>query len=176
MPNPPIDSLASLLSPFQLPIKYCLRAKFRRQIIFSDDTYRFIADVHNRVQVFSIGAVLIMVYPKRFLSRNVKVLHTSRASSFRFSQKIDMTASKLDIPPINAIHLVVDGGKIALILCSIWFSNSCPIHDILRSSRFPTLSTSATTMEMSDSGYLAMDLFYLHVFDFVERFPRYWED
>lgn len=66
----------------------------------------------------------------------------------------------------------------ALLLCFSWFSDSCSKYNILRSSRFPTRSTSSTSTIVTiigtlDSRYLTMNLFDLYVLDLVKMFVRY---
>lgn len=57
MLDPHISSLVHLL--------HHLHAKIRRQIVFSNDGYGFIADVHDRVHKFLFGAVMIRAHLER---------------------------------------------------------------------------------------------------------------
>lgn len=87
-------------------------------------------------------------------------------------------------PPKNLFENKKNGsvtrkqGHKALVLCSIWSSNFCSMHNVLCGSIISEPSTSSTstiiiTMGTPNSGYLVMDLFDLHVFILVERFARY---
>lgn len=51
MPDPPIGSLA--------PVLHYLHANLHKQIVLSDDAYRFIADTYDKVHVKIAGFVLI---------------------------------------------------------------------------------------------------------------------
>lgn len=127
--------------------------------------------------LFSTWALLIRVHLKRLPSRNVEVPHTRCTCPFRFSWEIDVTASKLDIPPAHNIWSVFNGahlpwyytsvGPLALALHTVFFYSN---WSLAFSKSSTTITT--TTMGMSKSIHLADDLFDFHVLSSMKRLAK----
>lgn len=143
-------------------------------LIFTGLLHMFIIKCIN----FQLNPCWLGVYRKGFPTG----LYIQSMSPFRFLRKItDEIAFELNIVPSTWYSLNYWWCKLGLVWYSSWPSSLCSILIVLRNSIFPTLSIYSTstitiTKETSDSRYLVMDLFDLHILNLVERFVKYLED
>lgn len=91
IPDSPIDSLTLSL--------YRLSVDIHRQIVFSNDAYRSIADIYDKVCI-SIGSMLIRVQPMKFPFGNVETLYTPHTDTFRFLKELRLLQSKIFHQPL----------------------------------------------------------------------------
>jgi len=87
-----------------------MREKISRQIAFSDETYKSTADLHERMQEFSVAdKVIVRVRPERFPPETVENLHGRCTGPYRVLKKINSKAYELDIPRDLCISPIFDG-------------------------------------------------------------------
>jgi len=61
-----------------------MREKISRQIVFSDETYKNTAYLHERIQEFSVAdKVMVRVYPERFPPEIIENLHIRTVQGFK---------------------------------------------------------------------------------------------
>lgn len=166
-----------MLHPYvHLHVLHHLHANLCRKIVCSDNTYKSIAEAHDRVQVFTIGSMLIRVQFARFPLGNVEVLHIQFTNPFRFLRENVIAPLESNILSAFAIHSVFMVLTCLHVLFQLVFE-LLSMHNILHSNRFSACSTSftstiATTIGTLDSWYLVLVLLDLYIFGVVERFTR----
>ena len=78
-------------------LKMC--EKISRQIVFSNETYKYTADLHERMQEFSVAdKVMVRVRPERFPPETTENLHARCTGPYKVLRKIGLYAYELDIP------------------------------------------------------------------------------
>jgi len=87
-----------------------MREKIHRQIVFSDDTYKSTADLHERMQEFLVvDKVMVRVHCERFPPRSIENLHARCTGPYTVLRKIGLNAYELDIPRDLSISPVFNG-------------------------------------------------------------------